>query len=72
MIPGVYASLCTPFTTEGALDLGGLAALVRFGLEGQASGFLCNAIAGEVGQLTAAERRSVASTVSRRSAAGCR
>ena len=63
MIPGVYASLCTPFTAEGALDLGGLTALVRFGLEGRAGGFLCNAIAGEVGQLTAAERRSVARTV---------
>jgi 4-hydroxy-tetrahydrodipicolinate synthase len=63
MIPGLFASLCTPFTSTGEVDLEGLGAVVRFGLESGAEGFLCTAIAGEVAELNADERRLVALTV---------
>jgi dihydrodipicolinate synthase/N-acetylneuraminate lyase len=63
MIGGVYASLCTPFGPGGEIDLDGLASLVRFGLTSGVDGFLVNAIAGEVDELTTDERRATARRV---------
>ena len=63
MIGGLFASLCTPFSPSGDLDLEGLRSIVRFGLESGTDGFLCTALAGEVAELTDEERRAVAATV---------
>jgi dihydrodipicolinate synthase/N-acetylneuraminate lyase len=63
MIGGLFASLCTPFAADGEVDLDGLASLVQFGLRSGVDGFLVNAIAGEIDQLTVDERRATARRV---------
>ena len=56
---GMIASLPTPFTRDGSLDLRALAGLVHFSAESEAAAVLVNGLAGEVGELTERERQTL-------------
>jgi 4-hydroxy-tetrahydrodipicolinate synthase len=60
---GVYHIMATPFTDDGALDVGGLPRLVERALETGITGFTVLGIAGEAHRLTDDERRQVVESV---------
>ncbi len=62
-VRGLVVSLNTPFDESGQLDLRALEALVRFHLDEGAAGFLAPAQAGEVFELSFAERLAIVETV---------
>lgn len=53
---GVYPAICTPFTTEGAVDLEAQRRVVRFALDCGSHGIVAFGLAGEVLKLSADER----------------
>jgi len=59
---GVYTICPTPFTADGALDLGSIATLVEFQIEAGVSGLAILGFLGEAHKLSNAERRAVTST----------
>jgi 4-hydroxy-tetrahydrodipicolinate synthase len=56
---GVFASPCTPFTDDGALDRDGLAAVIEFCVNAGAHGIVAPVLASESWTLSAEERRIV-------------
>jgi dihydrodipicolinate synthase/N-acetylneuraminate lyase len=60
---GIFPSLCTPFGSDGALDLGAQRAVVRFALSCGADGIVCFGLAGEVNKLTPDERKQLAAAI---------
>jgi 4-hydroxy-tetrahydrodipicolinate synthase len=54
---GIFPSIPTAFSDDGALDLASQAAVARFSVECGAQGLLCFGLAGEVFRLTPGERR---------------
>lgn len=59
-VGGMIASLPTPFTPDGFVDLAALCGLVRFAVESEASALLVNGLAGEVAELNEHERLALA------------
>jgi dihydrodipicolinate synthase/N-acetylneuraminate lyase len=57
---GVFSILCTPFRSDGSLDLASLAKEVKFCLEAGAHGLVCNVNASESWTLSDDERRDIA------------
>jgi dihydrodipicolinate synthase/N-acetylneuraminate lyase len=53
---GVFPVLCTPFADDGAVDLDGQRAVVRFALASGAHGLVCFGLGAEVNKLTPEER----------------
>jgi dihydrodipicolinate synthase/N-acetylneuraminate lyase len=53
---GIFPSLCTPFETDGGIDLEAQRTVVRFALSCGAHGVVCGGLAGEVNKLTVGER----------------
>lgn len=56
---GMIASLPTPFTRDGSVDLPALRRLVRFSADSEAAAVLVNGLAGEVADLTERERAAL-------------
>jgi dihydrodipicolinate synthase/N-acetylneuraminate lyase len=55
----VYPAICTPFTTDDAVDLGAQRRVVRFVLESGSHGIVAFGLAGEVLKLSTDERRQL-------------
>ncbi len=63
---GVYPAICTPFTSEGAVDLEAQRRVVRFALDCGSHGIVAFGLAGEVLKLSADERRALTDVIRRR------
>ena len=59
---GIIASLPTPFTHDGSVDLAALTRLVDFAAASGAGAVLVNGLAGEVTELTEHERQAAVET----------
>lgn len=56
---GVVPPLCTPFTADGAVDVGSLERLVEYQIEGGVTGIFALGSTSEVGAMNDAQRREV-------------
>ena len=60
---GVYPAICTPFTSEDAVDLEAQRRVVRFALDGGAHGIVAFGLAGEVLKLSPGERKELTDVI---------